>query len=231
VSGRAGGGVSGGDGAGAADGWVYDPPIGPLEVVYQDRDLVVVNKPSGLLSVPGRMHPDCVVSRLKEQFGVLYPVHRLDMDTSGLFVLALRRKAERALMQQFQERQISKTYIARVFGHPSQTGGSIRLALSRETGRPRSRVDADGKSAQTDWHVMRLDSDGHSRLSLHPRTGRSHQLRLHLGAIGHPILGDRFYAHPQALAAADRLCLHAAVLELAHPYSGAPLTFRSESDF
>jgi tRNA pseudouridine32 synthase/23S rRNA pseudouridine746 synthase len=213
------------------DGWVYDPPRGSLEVVYQDRDVVVVNKPSGLLSVPGREHSDCVVSRLKEQFGTLYPVHRLDMDTSGLFVLALRRKAERSLMQQFQERQVSKTYIARVYGQPSERGGSIRLALSRETGRPRSRVDADGKSAQTDWHVLSLDSDGHSRLSLHPRTGRSHQLRLHLEAIGHPILGDRFYAHPQALAAADRLCLHAAVLELAHPYSGEPLTLRSEPAF
>lgn len=215
----------------ADDGWVYAPPAGPLEVVHQDRDMVVVNKPSGLLSVPGRQHPDCVVSRLKGQFETLYPVHRLDMDTSGLLVLALRRKAERALMQQFQEREVSKTYIARVFGHPVEKGGSIRLALSRETGRPRSRVDAHGKPAQTDWRVLSLDPDGHSRLALHPRTGRSHQLRLHLEAIGHPILGDRFYAHPQALAAAPRLCLHAVELRVKHPYSGQALTLRSEAPF
>ncbi len=215
----------------AEDGWVYAPPSGALEVVHQDRDMVVVNKPSGLLSVPGRLHPDCAVSRLKEQFETLYPVHRLDMDTSGLLVLALRRKAERALMQQFQERSVAKTYVARVFGHPKDKGGSIRLALTRETGRPRSRVDAQGKSAQTDWRVLSLDSDGNSRLSLHPRTGRSHQLRLHLQALGHPILGDRFYGHAQALAAAGRLCLHAAELSLRHPYSGEPLTLRSKVPF
>ena len=216
---------------GLDDGWVYAPPSGPLEVVYQDRDMVVVNKPSGLLSVPGREHPDCVVSRLKDQFETLYPVHRLDMDTSGLLMLALRRKAERALMKQFQDREVAKTYIARVYGHPLQSGGSIRLALSRESGRPRSRVDAQGKSAQTDWRVLSLDSDGNSRLSLHPRTGRSHQLRLHLDAIGHPILGDRFYGHAKALAAAERLCLHAAELRLSHPYSGEPLSLVSAPSF
>ncbi len=211
--------------------WVYAPPKGPVEVVYQDRDLVVVNKPSGLLSVPGRAHPESVVTRLQGGFEHLYPVHRLDMDTSGLLVLALRRKAERALMQQFQARTVRKTYIARVAGHPEEPGGSIRLALSRESGRPRSRVDAAGKAAHTDWHVLSRDADGHSTLSLHPRTGRSHQLRVHLLAIGHPILGDRFYAPPEVLAAADRLCLHAAVLELAHPYSGAPLRLACAAAF
>lgn len=213
------------------DDWVYAPPQGPLEVVYQDRDMVVVNKPSGLLSVPGREHPDCVVSRLKQSFERVYPVHRLDMDTSGLLVLALRRKAETALMQQFQDRSVAKTYIARVFGHPAQEGGSVRLALSRESGRPRSRVDAQGKAAQTDWRVLSLDPDGNSRLSLHPRTGRSHQLRLHMDAIAHPILGDRFYAHPSALAAAERLCLHAAELRLRHPYSGQALHLVSAPSF
>lgn len=211
--------------------WVYAPPMGPLEVLHQDRDLVVVNKPSGLLSVPGRAHPDSVVTRLQADFAHLYPVHRLDMDTSGLLVLALRRKAERALMQQFQKRSVRKTYIARVAGQPEQPGGSIRLALTRELGRPRSRVDAAGKAAHTDWHVLSRDADGHSTLSLHPRSGRSHQLRVHLLAIGHPILGDRFYAPPEVVAAAERLCLHAAALELAHPYSGARLRLESTPEF
>lgn len=205
--------------------WSYEPPAGPVEIVHHDRDLVAINKPSGLLSVPGRgaALADCASARVAEQLGQrVFPVHRLDMDTSGLMVLATRRKAERALKQQFQERRPAKGYRARVWGQLEPSEGSVRLALRREVGRPRSVVDPEGRPAHTEWRVVARDGVS-TLVDLHPRTGRSHQLRVHLLALGHPILGDRFYAQGAALAASPRLLLHAWRLTVAHPYSGAPL--------
>jgi tRNA pseudouridine32 synthase / 23S rRNA pseudouridine746 synthase len=215
--------------------WTYRPPTEPwLDVLHIDKDMVVLNKPSGLLSVPGRdpAQHDSAFARVLAQHPLAQLVHRLDMDTSGLLVVALRRKAQKHLMGQFQKRTVGKGYVARVAGHVQADEGTIKLPLSREQGRPRSRVDLDGgKAATTRFRVLSRDDDGTSRLSLTPKTGRSHQLRVHLLAIGHPILGDRFYAPDAVCAAASRLCLHAQWLALNHPYRGDRMRFESPSPF
>jgi tRNA pseudouridine32 synthase/23S rRNA pseudouridine746 synthase len=214
------------------DDWTYDPPATPLRVVHADRDLVVVDKPSGLLSVPGRDpgRRDSALTRVQVDFPTAVEVHRLDLDTSGLLVFALRKKALRALMAAFRERRLEKRYVARVDGSVEQDSGVIDLPLSREAGRPRSFVDREaGRASRTRYRVVSRDGAS-TLLDLVPETGRSHQLRVHLLALGHPILGDRFYAPPGALAAASRLLLHAAALTLPHPWSGAPLTLRSPPD-
>lgn len=213
--------------------WTYAPPTGPLVVLHEDRDIVAIDKPAGLLSVPGRgpLLGDCAQSRVAARFGVVYPAHRLDMDTSGILLFARRRKAEAALFAQFRERQTDKRYLARVWGHPADTGGEIDAALSLEAGAPRSRLDPAGKPARTLWSRLACDADGTALLALWPQTGRSHQLRLHLLHLGHPILGDRLYAPPAVVAAAPRLLLHAAELAFSHPYSGAPVRIFSEAPF
>ena len=204
----------------------YAPPVDPwLVVVHQDRDLLAVDKPSGLLSVPGRQPgwQDSALARARRDHTRVYDVHRLDMDTSGLLMMALRRKAEAALKGQFEAHGVRKAYLARVAGQPPEQG-SVRLPLTRLGGLPpRNAVDREhGKPAHTDFRVLeRGDED--CLLLLEPRTGRSHQLRVHMASIGHPILGDRLYAPPAVRAAAGRLLLHAWTLELAHPYSGQPL--------
>ncbi len=214
-------------------GWGYAPPQEPLVVVHVDRDLVVIDKPAGLLSVPGRGPDleDSALRRVQARYPGAFAVHRLDMDTSGLLVFATRRRAERALLAQFRERQVKKRYLAWVSGTVHEASGCIELPLSRVPGQPRSVVDPiAGKAASTSFSVM-IRQDGASLLALSPHTGRSHQLRVHLMALGHPILGDRFYAEGPARAAADRLLLHAEALELAHPYGGQLLRFAAETPF
>jgi len=201
----------------------YAPATTPwLPVIHHDRDLLVVDKPSGLLSVPGRQPgwQDCALLRARRDHPTIYDVHRLDMDTSGLLVLATRRKAEVALKQQFEARTVAKRYLARVWGQPNEQG-VIDLSLTRLGGLPpRNAVDpTGGKPAVTHYRVLERDPDS-ALLLLEPRTGRSHQLRVHLEAIGHPILGDRIYGPAAVVAAAPRLLLHAWQLELDHPYSG-----------
>lgn len=215
------------------EAWRYVPPDGPLIVVWADRDLVVIDKPAGLLSVPGRGDhlADCAAARVSAQFGPVYPAHRLDMDTSGLLVFARRRKAEAALFAQFRDRQVEKSYAARVQGHPVADEGTIDAALSTVPGAPRSCLDPAGKAAVTTWRLLSRDADGSALLALFPRTGRSHQLRLHLLSIGHPIRGDRLYAPPAVAAAAPRLLLHAATLVFAHPYTGARLELLAPRPF
>lgn len=215
-------------------GWTYAPPTDPwLVEVYADRDLIVIDKPCGLLSVPGRGPglEDSALSRLAGRHPAVYAAHRLDMDTSGLLVVALRRKAEANLLAQFRERTVEKVYIARVAGHPRLDEGRIDLPLSRIEGAPRSRVDPAGRPAVTRWKVLARDPDGTARIALSPETGRSHQLRLHLLSLGHPILGDRFYAPPEVVAAAPRLMLHAAELAFAHPYSGQRMRLSAPPPF
>lgn len=209
--------------------WVYAPPPGELPVLYEDRDLLAVDKPSGLLSVPGRdeAHADCAQSRLRlarpGSQGVLVPVHRLDMDTSGVLLFALRRKAERALKEQFRDRAVTKVYRARVQGAVARDEGRIDLPLSHTgTWPPTSHFDPGGKPAVTRFEVLRREA-GTTLLRLHPETGRSHQLRVHLEAIGHPILGDRFYGTLASRSAAARLLLHASRLEVSQPWSGEPV--------
>lgn len=213
--------------------WTYTPPADPLVVLHVDRDLVAIDKPSGLLSVPGRGPElrDSAVTRVAREHGRVYPAHRLDLDTSGVLVLARRRKAEAELHRQFRERLVDKSYLARVAGHPAEDVGVVDLPLAQVEGVPRSRVDLNGRPARTSWRVLSRDADGTSSIELRPHTGRPHQLRLHLRAIGHPILGDRFYAPAEVVALAPRLMLHAVSITLAHPYTGDPLTIRAPAPF
>lgn len=202
-----------------------------LTIIHHDRDVLAVDKPAGLLSVPGKAEPDSAEARLRAEGLVVYPAHRLDMATSGVLLFALRRAAERELHRQFREREVEKVYVARVAGHPPADIGEIEAPLATVPGEPRSVVSPGGKAAQTSYRVLSRDDDGTSLLELRPRTGRSHQLRVHLCHIGFPILGDRIYAQAEVVAASDRLCLHAAQLSFRHPYSGAPITLQAPVPF
>ena len=216
-----------------ADTWTYTPPAGLPTVLHHDRDMVVIDKPSGLLSVPGRAaeHKDSAESRLRAQLGAVYPAHRLDLDTSGLLVFATRRKAERELFRQFRERLVNKTYLAMVSGCMAHDVGVIDLPLRRLKHIPRSEVcHASGRPARTHYRV-RFRTPQQTCVELHPETGRSHQLRIHLLSLGHPILGDRFYAPSAVVRAADRLMLHAWKLTLQHPFSGQPILLEAPTPF
>ncbi len=195
--------------------------------------MVVIDKPSGLLSVPGRApaHRDSAESRITAQLGQVYPVHRLDLDTSGVLVFATRRKAERELFRQFRERLIQKTYLALVHGRMDPAQGTIDLPLRRLDDAPRSVVcHTSGRPARTRYQV-RYQTAAATCVELHPETGRSHQLRIHLLALGHPILGDRFYAPEAVIQQAPRLMLHAWKLTALHPFSGQPTTFEAPPPF
>jgi tRNA pseudouridine32 synthase/23S rRNA pseudouridine746 synthase len=175
--------------------FIYSPPTDPrLTIVHRDRGLLVVDKQSGLLSIPGGVHPDSALSRVLGEVPRAYDVHRLDMDTSGLLVFALRRSPERELKRQFREREVHKTYKTIVWGRMDHLRGEIDVPLSRVAGPlPRSVVDRDsGRSALTVFEVIDQAED-RTVLRLRPKMGRSHQLRAHLAAVGHPIIGDRFY--------------------------------------
>jgi len=208
----------------------------PVPVLFADDHLLVVDKPHGLLSVPGRdpANRDCVPARLREEFGELYIVHRLDLDTSGLMLLARTPDAHRHLNRQFEQRAVSKYYEALVWGLPAADEGEINLPICVDwPNRPRKIIDYEnGKPSQTFYRVMQRDeARGIARVELKPITGRSHQLRVHLAEIGHPILGCPFYAHEQARAASDRLTLHARNLSVTHPVSGEPLSFEAPTPF
>jgi len=200
----------------------YNPPQDPLVILHDDHEVVLVDKPSGLLSVPGKGPElaDCLIARVQAVFPMALLVHRLDRDTSGVMIFALTRHAQRHLGLQFEKRQTKKTYIARVWGQMAEKTGTVDLPLIVDwPNRPRQMVDHEnGKQAVTDWRVMR-STDNETRVRLMPRTGRSHQLRVHMLALGHPILGDPFYASG---AAADypRLMLHSETLQFRHPDGG-----------
>lgn len=196
---------------------------------------MVVNKASGLLSVPGRApeNKDSVMTRIQADFPTAESVHRLDMATSGVIVVALTKAAERELKRQFREREPKKSYIARVWCHLAQDEGLIDLPLICDwPNRPKQKVCYEtGKPSQTLYQVLSRDADGSTRVKLSPITGRSHQLRVHMLAIGHPILGDGFYAHPEAKAMASRLQLHAQELCITHPEFGTVMHFKCEPEF
>ncbi len=196
---------------------------------------MVVNKASGLLSVPGRApeNKDSVMTRIQADFPSAESVHRLDMATSGVIVVTLTKAAERELKRQFREREPKKSYVARVWGHLAQDEGLIDLPLICDwPNRPKQKVCYEtGKSSQTQYQVLSRDADGSTRVKLSPITGRSHQLRVHMLAIGHPILGDGFYAHPEAKAMASRLQLHAQELCITHPEFGTVMHFKCEPEF
>lgn len=192
------------------------PPTEQLETVFIDDALIVANKPSGLLSVPG-LGPEkavCANSLLSQRHGPVLTVHRLDMDTSGLIIFARSKAMQRALSRQFELRQIGKSYEALVAGRVPEDRGTIDAAIARYSRqRPLRHLDPEGQQAITHWSVLQRLAD-QTRLHLSPETGRSHQLRLHLASIGHPILGDVFYGDA---ASYPRLCLHAKRLEFTHP--------------
>ncbi|WP_374475854.1 RluA family pseudouridine synthase [Zoogloea sp.] len=214
----------------------YSPPPGLPPILYADDALLIVEKPPGLLSVPGRGpgHADCLLSRVHALFPDARIVHRLDMATSGLMVLARGAEMERRLSIAFQKRQVGKCYLAVVAGWLTPDQGEIHLPLITDwPNRPRQKVDpAAGKASFTEYTVAaHCPEDGTSRVTLIPHTGRSHQLRVHMQAIGHPILGDELYADPANRYAAPRLLLHAIRLSLEHPVSGQRLSFDSPAPF
>jgi tRNA pseudouridine32 synthase/23S rRNA pseudouridine746 synthase len=212
----------------------YHPPVDPLVVLYRDDDMVVVDKPSGLLSVPGKpeTHRDCLEDRVRAEYPTTLLIHRLDLETSGVMVFALSKPAQKHINLQFERRQVQKTYIARVAGVVEQDAGEIDLPLIADwPRRPMQKVCFDtGKPARTHWRVLERETDA-TRLELTPETGRSHQLRVHLKEIGHPILGDPFYAEEIHYRAAPRLQLHAETLVLRHPVGGIWQEFRAECPF
>ncbi|MEO5621548.1 MAG: RluA family pseudouridine synthase [Cypionkella sp.] len=213
--------------------FVYDPPDVPLDILYQDAQIIVVNKPAGLLSVPGKLagREDCLTARLQAAHWDTLLVHRLDCDTSGVMIFARTKQAQGFLGQEFEKRRAKKTYLARVWGQLTPDQGHIDLPLATDwPNRPRQQVDhAQGRPAQTDWQVIGRDTET-TRVRLLPLTGRSHQLRVHMLAQGHPILGDPIYATGPARAF-PRLMLHAESLALHHPATGDWISFEAPAPF
>lgn len=209
-------------------------PVSDAFVLHADEAWIVVDKPAGLPAVPGRTADlqDCASARVQAAYPDALVVHRLDMATSGLLLFARGLAAQRTLGAAFERRDVGKRYVAVVAGAPPADVGTIELPLAADwPRRPRQRVDAErGKPALTRWRVIGRHA-GSARLELTPSTGRTHQLRVHLAAIGHPILGDALYAPPEVHTLAPRLLLHASGLELAHPRTGALCRFESSAPF
>lgn len=210
----------------------YDPPEGPIPVVHRDGHLLVVDKPAGLLSVPGRGEgfADCLISRLAVTYPEVLLCHRLDRDTSGIMVFALTKEAQRRMGRMFETRRVRKRYVARVAGEVAEAEGLIDLPLIVDwPNRPLQHVNHEtGKPAVTAWTRLAVE-DGTTRMRLMPRTGRSHQLRVHMQQIGHPILGDPFYSPDPELW--PRMMLHAEGLKFEHPVSGQVLRLEVPAPF
>lgn len=220
-------------------------------VLHLDDRLIVLDKPTGLLSVPGigPEKADCLASRVNETYPDARIVHRLDRDTSGVIVMGRDRESHRELSRQFQDRETEKTYHALVGGHPDEDTGEIDLPIRKDLDdAPRQMVDFEhGKASLTRWMVTSRGEIGDlddalaaaaadprmpiARIELTPLTGRSHQLRLHLKSIGHPILGDDLYAPDPLRSSVTRLCLHASRLDFTHPGDASPMSFRSAPPF
>ena len=206
----------------------------PIAILHRDDDLLLVRKPDLLLSIPGR-HPlnrDCLIGRLQVDFPTASIVHRLDLDTSGIMVIPLNKPTHAHISRQFQQRRVEKSYEAIVYGRVAEDRGEIDLPIACDwANRPRQMIcRRRGKQALTRFEVMERFED-RTRLRLKPVTGRSHQLRIHLRELGHPILGCDMYAHPQALAMAPRLLLHATTLGFEHPSTGEWLERHCPPDF
>lgn len=213
--------------------FVYDPPDLPLSVLYEDAHIVVVDKPAGLLSVPGKLEGrgDCMIARLQAARWDALLVHRLDCDTSGVMIFARTKQAQGFLGQEFEKRRAKKTYLARVKGEVQGEAGHIDLPMGSDwPNRPRQMIDPEnGRPAQTDWQVI-ARAPGETRVRLSPLTGRSHQLRVHMQALGHVILGDPIYDVAGAQAW-PRLMLHAETLALHHPQTGELIHFAAPCPF
>jgi tRNA pseudouridine32 synthase / 23S rRNA pseudouridine746 synthase len=208
-------------------------------VIHRDDRLLVLEKPSGLLAVPGRGPDlqDCLARRVQELFPTALVVHRLDRDTSGLMLMALDADAQRDLSRQFEQRQVKKHYHCIVRGVPERSSGLVDLPIARDPARPpRYRINHEtGRPSQTRWRVLKRLGD-RARLDVEPITGRSHQIRLHLATLGHPILGDPLYGDDKTPAdceasLAPRLLLHATLLAVTHPADGRRVEWRSACPF
>lgn len=208
--------------------------VDPAWIIHRDARLVVLDKPSGLLAVPGRGPDlqDCLAARVQRAFPTARVVHRLDRDTSGLLLMALDAEAQRHASRQFEARTVRKVYRCIVSGAPAADDGLVDLPIGRDLSRPpRYRIDHErGRPSQTRWRVLERRGDT-AALEVEPLTGRSHQIRLHLAVIGHPILGDPLYADEATVALAPRLQLHATELALAHPDDDRPVAWRSPCPF
>lgn len=212
------------------------PPHTSLDILFKDEYLLILNKPSGLLSVPGRGEDkqDCLISRVQSEYPDALIVHRLDMSTSGLMVIALGKEMERALSILFQQREVAKKYIAIVDGEISPVAGMVDLPLITDwPNRPKQKVDFEnGKPSRTQYEVLSHDKNNNAtRVILSPITGRTHQLRLHMQSINHAILGDELYAKEEAIKKSPRLLLHACNLCFQHPVTNALIKINSEPEF
>jgi tRNA pseudouridine32 synthase/23S rRNA pseudouridine746 synthase len=226
----------------------YNPPSDSgLDLVYSDNALLILNKPAGLLSVPGRGadKADNLTTRVQKEFPGSFSVHRLDMGTSGLLVFALNKDIHRKLSLLFRERLVKKRYVALVAGHVGFVAGEVDLPLVSDwPNRPRQKVDfTSGKRSLTRYRLLEhlqitiqssVNHDKHciaaSRVELEPVTGRTHQLRVHMTALGHPIVGDGLYGE-RTCRTAGRMLLHSRLLSFPHPLSGKQLTLTSEPPF
>ncbi|MEP3891982.1 MAG: pseudouridine synthase [Hellea sp.] len=212
--------------------FIYAPSQDPLTYIYTDDDIIIVDKPSGLLSVPGKTEPDCLEARIRADYPESLTIHRLDMATSGVMVFARNANAQRHIGLQFEKRVTEKTYLARVSGRVEKDTGEVNLPLITDwPNRPRQMVCHErGKPSLTHWQVLNREETA-TRLALYPKTGRSHQLRVHMLSTGHVILGDRLYADEDAFNAAPRLQLHAHKLKLRKPTGGEWIEFESDCPF
>ena len=208
-----------------------------FETIYADAHLLVLNKPAGLLSVPGKGEDkqDCLSARVQQHYPGALIVHRLDMATSGLMLMACGPAMQTALSKLFEIREIHKRYLAVVDGqmniHEDWQLIDLPIALDWPN-RPLRIVQADGKPSQTRWRALHYDADANAtRIELEPITGRSHQLRVHLKALSHPILGDALYAPLDVKTKASRLLLHACALRFVHPASGVAMVFNNTPSF
>ncbi len=218
----------------------YNPPLHPyVSVVHLDDDLLVLSKPPGLLAVPGKDpgREDSLETRAKAAFPRALLTHRIDMATSGIMLMAMNKRAQSQIGKHFERRLIDKTYVAVVWGHVEGESGEIDLPICVDwLHRPMQKIcHENGKPSQTLWRVLSRDvtADGvkTTRVELKPLTGRSHQLRVHMLSMGHPILGDPFYAYGPAFTAASRLMLHAQSITLHHPGNGERVTYEDVGEF
>ena len=219
------------------DSFKYQPPTHKgLRVIYEDSDLILLDKPSGLLSVPGRGEDkqDCMLSRLQVEYPTAEVVHRLDMSTSGIIMFAKHKLAQSQLSKLFQGKLIDKEYMACVAGIPDKTEDTITLPIITDwPNRPKQKVDfTTGKPSTTRYQVIetKLDLDC-SYIRLYPITGRSHQLRIHMSEIGHPILGDELYGTEESRKASPRLLLHSTRIAFIQPLSGVKIDINSTAEF
>jgi len=216
---------------------LYRPPAdNGLDIRYLDAHLIVLNKPSGLLSVPGRGEDkqDSLALRVQREFPAARVVHRLDMSTSGLMLMALDAQAQAAMGRLFEQRAVDKRYLAVVAGLPQPQQGEVDLPLITDwPNRPRQKVDqVQGKPSRTRYQVLGYEqASDTAQVQLVPLTGRSHQLRVHMMALGHPILGDELYADTRWRDAAGRLLLHAERLGFLHPVTGEQVHIACPAEF